>query len=173
MRIEPATPADIDEVAALYDALIDHLESTVNYPGWRKGLYPTRETAQAAADNGTLYVAREEGGIIGSIVLSHRPEAAYGEGRWGIDASYDDIIVIHTLSVRPDHLKHGVARRLMEFAAQFARQRAMKAIRLDVSERNLPAIALYEKCGYRCVGTVDLRLGIPGMKWYRLYELVL
>jgi len=173
MIIEQATLADIDEVATLYDAVIDHLNGGVNYPGWQKGLYPTRATAETAAANGTLFVAREDGAIIGSVVLSHRPEEAYDEARWGIDASYDDIIVIHTLCVRPNTLKQGIARRLMEFARQHASEHTMKSIRLDVFEGNAPAIALYEKCGYRCVGTVDLRLNFPGLKWYRLYELIL
>ncbi|WP_263488225.1 hypothetical protein [Clostridium sp. FP2] len=37
----------------------------------------------------------------------------------------------------------------------------MKIIRLDLSIHNSPAILLYEKCGYKHVGTVDLSLNIP------------
>ena len=44
--IEKAAAADIDEMGRLYDSLNDYLEQHVNYPGWRKGIYPAREDAE-------------------------------------------------------------------------------------------------------------------------------
>jgi RimJ/RimL family protein N-acetyltransferase len=61
----------------------------------------------------------------------------------------------------------------MDFAETYAIEQKMKTIRLDVSIRNAPAISLYEKCGYHYVGTVDLGLNIPGLVWFKLYELIL
>ncbi len=48
-----------------------------------------------------------------------------------------------------------------------------KSIRLDVYEGNIPAIRLYEKCGFEYVNTVDLGLGNYGLKWFKLYEKLL
>ena len=36
--IELGTSADIDELERLYDELNDYLATTVNYPGWIKGI---------------------------------------------------------------------------------------------------------------------------------------
>lgn len=175
MQITKGTAGDQEELSALYDDLIDHLEATVNYPGWRKGIYPTAETARAGISEGTLFVAREraDGPIAGTVVLNHLPEEAYGGEPWGIDCPEEEAVVIHTLALHPDWLGHGVGQALMDFAAQHARQTGAVTVRLDVSEHNAPAIALYERCGYRRVSKVNLGLPYEHLKWFYLYELVL
>ena len=65
--IEPGTSADIDELEKLYDELNDYLAATTNYPGWIKGVYPVREDAVAGVNDETLYVARYDGRIVGSV----------------------------------------------------------------------------------------------------------
>lgn len=42
MEIRKAVLVDLDGIARLYDAACDHLEAHENYPGWAKGVYPTR-----------------------------------------------------------------------------------------------------------------------------------
>ena len=172
-RIEKGRAEDIESLGFLYDELNDYLETHVNYPGWAKGIYPVRETAEIGVRKGTLFVARYEGRIVGSVILNHEPEDAYEEGEWLTDSDYERIIVIHTLVVHPEFMGKGIGRRLMDFAKDYADAEGMFSIRLDVLENNAPAIALYEQSAYKYVGTVDLRLGIPGLKWFRLYELVL
>ena len=70
-------------------------------------------------------------------------------------------------------METGVGRKLMDFAKSYGIKQGMKTIRLDVSIHNKPAITLYEKCGYKYVETVDLGLNIPGLVWFKLYEIVL
>lgn len=83
MQIRKGTENDIEEVTALYDALNDYLESHTNYPGWRKGIYPTRvDVAQGIAEN-NLFVAVIAGRIAGTSILRHRPEEAYALADWG------------------------------------------------------------------------------------------
>ncbi len=168
-----AAAADIEELAALYDALIDHLVCGENFPGWRKGVYPTRADAERGLAENALYVARHNGRLAGTIILSHRPEPAYQEGVWKTDADYRDIFVIYTFAVHPAFLKAGVGKAMLEFSERLAKERGMKAIRLDVYENNTPAIRLYEKCGYHYAGTVDLGLSEYGLEWFRLYEKLL
>lgn len=54
----------------LYDELNDYLAATTNYPGWIKGVYPVREDAVAGVNDETLYVARYDGRIVGSVILN-------------------------------------------------------------------------------------------------------
>lgn len=173
MAIEKAVPRDADEVGRLYDSLNDHLVATVNYPGWKKGLYPIREDAEAAIREGTLYVLRTEEQIAGTVILSHREEKGYAQADWGLDIAPEQLIVVHTLAVHPQHLSRGVGRRLMEFAIAQAKAQRMRAVRLDVNERNVPAIRLYESLGFAYIDTVDLGYGIEQVERYRLYQLVL
>lgn len=171
--IKKGTVNDIDELEILYDDLNDYLEIGTNYPGWIKGIYPTRDTAINGIKNSNLFVLKINNKIAGSIILSHEPEAAYSQAIWGIEADYKDVIVIHTLVVNYKYMKNGVGKRLLDFAKEHSIEQKMKAIRLDVSIHNTPAISLYENCGYKYIETVDLGLNIEGLVWFKLYEIVL
>lgn len=171
--IEKGTIDNIDELENLYDHLNDYLESGTNYPSWLKGEYPNRETAVNGIKNNSLFVLKINNEIAGSLILNHEPETGYTQVIWGIEVDYKDVVVIHTLVVHPKYLKNGIGKNLMDFAKRYSIEQKMKTIRLDVSIRNAPAISLYEKCGYSYVGTIDLGLNIPGLVWFKLYELVL
>jgi len=168
--IEFGTPADIDELEKLYNDLNDYLSATTNYPGWIKGIYPVRENAVAGIQDNTLFIVRCEGKIAGSIILDHHPDEAYNDVKWKIDADNSRIFVIRTFVVHPSFLKMGIGRALMDYSFKLAQQSDMRSIRLDVYEKNLPAISLYEKCGFEYIDTVDLGLGNYGLDWFRLYE---
>jgi ribosomal protein S18 acetylase RimI-like enzyme len=168
--IEYGTSADIDELEKLYDDLNDYLSATTNYPGWIKGIYPVRENAVAGIEDNTLFVVRHNGKIVGSVILDHHPDEAYNNVRWKIDADYSRIFVIRTFVVHPSFLKMGIGRTLMDYSFELAQQSGIKSIRLDVYENNLPAISLYEKCGFKYIDTVDLGFGNYGLDWFKLYE---
>lgn len=171
--IEMGTINDIDELEKLYNDLNDYLEVGTNYAGWKKGVYPIRETAVNGVENNDLFVLKINDEIAGSIILNNEQEGSYSQGSWGIEANPKEIIVIHTLVVNPKYKKSGIGKKLMDFVKNYGIECGMKTIRLDVSIHNTPAISLYEKCGYKYVGTVDLGLNIPNLVWFKLYELVL
>lgn len=171
--IELGNEKDIDELEKLYDDLNDYLAAGINYPGWLKGVYPIREDAVKGIEEGYLYVARYNDEIVGSIILNHEPEDAYNQANWEIEADYSDIVVIHTFAVHPKFMKNGIGQKLMEFATSHSKEIKAKAIRLDVFEKNVLAIKLYEKHGYRYIDTVDLGYGEYGLDWFKLYEKVL
>lgn len=145
----------------------------MNYPGWIKGIYPIRENAIDGIESSNLYVAKYNGKIVGSVILSHEPESAYYEAEWEFESDYSDIFVVHTFVVHPDFMKCGVGKALMDFSVEHGIKSNIKLIRLDVYENNLPAIRLYEKCGFKYIDTVDLGLGNYGLDWFKLYEKLL
>ena len=162
--------ADVSELENLYNDLNDFLESSINYPGWKKGVYPTREHAENDIAEQTLYVAKHNGKIVGSIVLNHEPEADPVKGKWMVEASADEYLAVHRLVVHPGYLRCGIGVELLNYADRLAKAKNMKAIRLDVYEGNAAAIKTYEKCGYTYIDTVDIGLGQYGLDWFRLYE---
>jgi len=173
MEIRKGILRDLDQLECLYNDLNDYLESGVNYPGWIKHIYPIRDTARKGIETGELFVFETEGCIAGSVILSHEPENAYDQVKWDSEDDYENITVIRTLVVHPDFMGKGIATALMSFAKEYALQNKQAAIRLDVSENNLAAIGLYEKLGYKYIGTVDLGLPYDHLKWFRLYEMIL
>ncbi|SQB93205.1 GNAT family N-acetyltransferase [Clostridium tetanomorphum] len=168
--IELGKENDIDELENLYNDLNDYLAGGVNYPGWIKGIYPIRQNAIDGVKNRNLYVAKNNGKIIGSIILSHEPEQAYYNVKWGFESDYWDVFVIHTFAVHPKFMQCGVGKTLIEFADEYSIKSKVKSIRLDVYEGNIPAIKLYEKCGFKYIDTVDLGLKNYGLDWFKLYE---
>lgn len=169
ITVSTGLEGDIEPVEALYNDLNDYLASHINYPGWRKGLYPVRTQAESGVAERSLYVARICGRIAGTVTLNHAPEYC-GPVKWHVEAANNEMLYVHTLAVHPDFLRFGVGSRLLYFAEQKANAENFKTIRLDVYEENLPAVKLYEKHGYKYVDTVDLGLSCHGLNWFYLYE---
>ena len=170
---EKGKVSDIDELEQLYDSLNEHLASHTYYPGWIKGKYPARDTAEEGVEEGNLYVLRKEGRIAGTVILRHVPEPAYLDADWHEDLDYSEVLVVYTLAVHPDYLGKGLGQELMEFILDHGRGMGVKAIRLDVYYKNIPAIHLYRKCGFQYIDTVDLGLGEYGLDWFELYQILL
>ena len=68
--IRKGTLRDVDAVAAGYERLLRHEAATHSYTNWKPGIYPVRQDAQGAAENGTLYVLEEEGQVCASMILN-------------------------------------------------------------------------------------------------------
>lgn len=49
-------------------------------------------------------------------------------------------------------------------------QSGMRALRLDVCVGNVPAIRLYEQCGFACAGTAEMHFCVGTVDPCRLYE---
>lgn len=173
LKIRLGEEKDIEVLAQLYDDLNDYLAVTCNYPGWKKGVYPTRQAAVDGINEECLFVVTENDEIIGSLILRHKPEPAYLKAPWQAALDYKNVLVIYTFVVKPNKLKQGIGRRMLEFAKQYGLDNKMKALRLDVYENNTPAIRLYEKCGFQYIDTVSLGLEDYGLDWFRLYEKLL
>ena len=171
--IELGLEDDIDEISQLYDDLNDYLKGGINYPGWAKGVYPIREDAVDGIKNRSLYIAKYNDKIVGSFILSNTPEPAYDKAKWRIVDDYSQIFVVYTFIVHPEYLHNGVGKMMMDFITKYSIEKNMKSIRLDVYEKNAPAIRLYEKCGFEYIDTVDLGLGHCGLDWFKLYEKIL
>ena len=67
----------------------------------------------------------------------------------------------------------GVGRQLVHFVVDYGRKNGMKAVRLDVYEKNEPAIRLYQKCGFQYIDTVDLGYGKYGLDRFALFQKLL
>nr|WP_295685673.1 GNAT family N-acetyltransferase [uncultured Lachnoclostridium sp.] len=172
LNIVQGYTSDLDEIERLYNEVNDSLES-INYAGWKKGAYPTRADAKKGIEEQNLFIVKQGGKIIGSIILNHKQEEGYNTIAWLSDAKESEVFVIHTLAVHPAYKRNGIGKHLLLFAENYARQCNMKSIRLDVYENNIPAIKLYENCGYQYLQTIDIGLSCYGLDWFKIYEKVL
>lgn len=170
MDFRKGTEADLDAVNSLYWEVTGWLQRTVNYPGWEQGAYPARRDAETGIRSGTLYVAEMQGKTAGTMILDHTPEPAFADAKWQVPAPDAQVFILRTFAVHPAFQKAGLGRQMLACAEQLAQAQSVRAIRLDVSDKNLPAVRLYKACGYRYIGDADLGLGAYGLTNFLLYE---
>ena len=82
--IRIAKESDLPAVAAVYEAILDHEDATgLHYTGWKRGAYPTADTARNIFNAGTLYVGVDEDGTVwGSMNLNGVQLPEYKNGGW-------------------------------------------------------------------------------------------
>ena len=170
IAIEKALLNDIDELELLYNDICDYLATKEYNPGWRKGCFPTKNDALYFIKDNSLYVAKIDGKIVGSIALTHTPNSESNENSRYIETKYDDILFIHVVVVHPAYLRKGIGTIMLNFAEQLGIKERVKSLRLYVYENNYVEINTYKKNGYSCLDKVDIGLSQYGLELFCLYE---
>jgi ribosomal protein S18 acetylase RimI-like enzyme len=94
-----------------------------------------QERAAADARRG-CFVAEADGGLVGSAVGIADGHEAYLAAMW----------------VAPEYRRRGVGLALVEAVVAWARSQGSAAVTLEVNESLGPAVALYERAGFRPTG---------------------
>ena len=69
--IRLANPSDLDAIAEIYEEILAAEDARpASYTNWQRGKYPTRDTAEAALEAGTLWVGEEDGAVYGCVNLN-------------------------------------------------------------------------------------------------------
>ena len=74
-------------------------------------------------------------------------------GMVGIEQYSENVAELRRMAVETSQRRRGIARALLETAEAFCRENGYHRIELNTSERQVAARLLYEKCGYRFLGT--------------------
>ncbi|MGD1821034.1 MAG: GNAT family N-acetyltransferase [Pleomorphochaeta sp.] len=147
--IKLATIEDLIEIGKIYDEILTHEEENISYTNWQKGLYPTLEYAKKAIEEKTMFVGINSDGLMyGSVILNNIQPKEYNNIDWIEKFEANEIMVIHTLCIRPSQSGQGHAKKMVKFSEDFAKEKGYKVIHLDTYEGNFPAAALYPKMGY-------------------------
>ncbi len=170
IMIRLATTNDIDALEKLYNDICDYLADKPFNPGWRKGCFPTKEDALYFLQSGNLYLAEIAGKTVGSVALSHSPNAESNEESRYEETYFEDILFVHILVTHPSYLRQGIGTAMLHFAETLGKQENVRAIRLYVYEKNTVAINTYEQSGYTFVEKADVGLSQFGLHWFYLYE---
>lgn len=155
-----AAKEEIGAVGALYDRVLEYFETHENYcyPNWRKGYYPTFDTAQAAFEEGNLYVLKIDGIIAGTVIIDSGQHPEYKKIPWSMEVPDSQVMIIKTLAVDPRYRNQGIGEKLVKFCVERCRLTGAKTIRMDTHYANIPARRLYVKCGFRSLGCWKARV---------------
>lgn len=153
--VEPANLADLPTQVALKDACLAALRAA-GIDQWDEQ-YPSAERLAADLAGGGVFLLREEGGCIGSIVIDESLDPLWSGLDWSRAARP---AAVHRLMIHPSRQRKGLAKKLMLFAEDFARDRGCDALRLDAFSANPASLALYDRLGFRRTGAASMRKGL-------------
>jgi len=164
MPIRKANAADLSAVSAIYEAVIAAEERGEATVGWKRGVYPTRRTAEAALARGDLFALEEDGRILGCGIVNQIQVDVYAGAPWRFEAPDKAVMVLHTLAIDPSAARRGYGRRFVAFYEAYARAAGCAVLRIDTNARNLAARSLYQALGYREAAVVPAAFnGIAGV----------
>jgi GNAT superfamily N-acetyltransferase len=158
MRLDAATPADVDAIVALVESAFRGDKSRAGWTteadlldGRRTG--PDEIEAIVADPDQVILLSREaDGSLVASVNLRRD-----GAQAW-----------LGMLAVRPPLQGSGLGRRVVEGAEAWARERwGARAMRMKVIVQRVELIAWYERRGYHRTGETapfpygDARFGLP------------
>jgi ribosomal protein S18 acetylase RimI-like enzyme len=156
LKIDKASASDIPEIMRLIKKAVKAMNDSGLHQ-WDEQ-YPNREVISEDIEAGQLYKVITDGNTAGIIVLSEQYWPEYNALTWELDDERP--LIVHRLCIHPEYQGKGLAKRLMIFAEDFARENRYKSIRLDTSTLNAKALGLYDGLGYRRAGTVTFRTGL-------------
>ncbi|RAP54604.1 MAG: hypothetical protein BZ137_01335 [Methanosphaera sp. rholeuAM130] len=170
LKIRKANKNDIDTVTNLYEELINAIKDNEYTPQWDYGVYPKDETIIKAIEQEELYVGVIGSEIVSSIVINHKANAGYDQVKWKTDDDYENIYVVHLVAVKNGHGNKGIAKKMLSYVFDLAKENSIKSIRLSIIENNLPAEKVYKKLGFEYIDTITIRKDDRGLKTFNLYE---
>ena len=174
MNISKAKNEEYDLIRAFYHTLIDDMQSSEYHPGWQKDIYPAPDELKKEIAEGNLYCGYVDGEIVACMEVNHDfQDDAYAKAEWKVDATAEEILVIHMLGVGIKHARKGYAKQMVRFVIELAEKTKMKAVRLDVMKGNLPAERLYPAMGFAYRNTVPMFYPDVGWMEFELYEYVI
>lgn len=119
--------------------------------------YPTREIIEKDISEGLAFGFFHQDELRGYIVLNEEYSPEYNMLEW--KDTNGTALIVHRLSIKADCQGQGIAKQLMIFAEEYARNKRYSSTRLDAFLHNKAALNLYKNLGYTKVGTVTFRKG--------------
>lgn len=168
-----AKKEDFERIRYFYFDIIDDMKNTKYQPGWEKDVYPSKKYLMDSILNGELYIKIENDEVIAAMIVNNKYEPGYDEINWDIQASDEELLIIHTLGISFKHQGKGIAKDLLGFVKEKGRMENKKAIRLDVLASNTPAHRLYKSKGFKSFETIKLFYEDTGLADFLVYEYII
>ncbi|MCG8577983.1 MAG: GNAT family N-acetyltransferase [Flavobacteriales bacterium] len=150
MPLIKGTVNDLKETFELLQSCARHMaDNGLNQ--WNEN-YPTIAHVEQDVSNQTLYLKKIDGRIAGVISVDDQQSPEYKDIVWKYPN--EKVMVIHRMAVHPDFQKMGIAKELMDFAENFARQNNFDSIRLDAYSENKRVLSIYKQRGYHYRGDI-------------------
>jgi ribosomal protein S18 acetylase RimI-like enzyme len=170
MKLELARQNDFETIFAFYDDVTERTPEMGTYARWQKGKHPTEEGISAYINEGSMYIYRERGVIVGAMAVTMYQGEDYHTIEWSQQVPDEKVAVIHILAVSPDAQGKGNGSEMIREAIRLAQNNGMQAIRLDALASNTPAHKIYERLGFEYRGKQHLYAENTGWTDFYFFE---
>ena len=161
---------EYDQVIKFYYDTIDMLNTSEFGSLWKKDVYPSNAYIYESIEKGHMWVYELDGQIISAMVLNHECNEGYKSVKWPTEAEKEQIFVIHAFGVLPSIHGKGIGSQMLKNAIEYAAEKNVKVIRLDVLADNVPAVRLYTKNGFSFVDSTCMYYEDTGWTDFKLFE---
>lgn len=124
--------------------------------------YPNPEVFADDIDKNQLWVALNDTQLVGVIAITDEQSPEYTDVGWDIT---EEALVTHRLAVDPDLQGSGIAKKLMNYAEELAKERDIHILRVDTNSENKATQALFPKLGYQFSGIISLKKN-PELRYF-------
>lgn len=164
MIYRKATIEDLDAIERVYSRTHDAEEAGLTTIGWKRAIYPTRETALASLERDDMYVCEIDGEVVATGIINQLQVDVYADVSWAVEAADEEVLVLHTLAVDPSSRHSGVGKGFVKYYEDMGREMNCTDLRMDTNATNRIARRFYETLGFKEVGLVPTVFnGIPGI----------
>lgn len=174
IKIQKGASNHIQQVAEIYEHILDKEEQGETTIGWIRGVYPTERTALEALEAEELFVMLQDETVVAAAKINRIQVPEYKDASWEYpNAPEDQVMVLHTLVVDPAFSGKGFGTEFVNFYEEYAYKHHCPYLRMDTNARNLAARRLYKHLGYREAGIVSCVFnGIPDVQLVCLEKLL-
>lgn len=158
MKIRLIELSDAEKFVNFYDKLIretDYLLPTVEESA--KTVEQQENSIKKCGDYKQVFVAEDNDKIIGFMGVSRSPMSKVKH------------IANFAIGVLSDYRKQGVASNLLAYAENWLKEKGVQRIEMTVIAENKPAIACYEKNGYKHEGTREKSINMKNKLYDELF----
>jgi ribosomal protein S18 acetylase RimI-like enzyme len=147
--------ASLDDLSDIMRVMQDTVREMHSYNNtqWDEE-YPQESDFVEDIEKGELYVAERGGSLAGFICINRIEPDEYKTVPWSRECPS---LVIHRMAVDSKCRGQGVGSELVNLAEQLATELQIDYLKTDTYSLNIKAQKLFERCGYRWVGTMSFR----------------
>jgi len=149
MEIIQAKPTDLIEILYLLRVCI-HDMNTKGMKHWNSAV-PDSDAIQSDLIGGTVFLVKDKGVCKGMVTLNEHEPEDYKEMQF--NSGKHKPLYLQNMAVHPRWQGMGIAKLMVEFAQQLAKNKGFDCIRLDVFKPSANARQLYEKQNFREVAS--------------------
>lgn len=168
MEITKTSVSDIEVLMAIFHEAQGTI-AALGIDQWQNG-YPSEPVVEDDVAKGQSFCVRKDGVICGTFVLvDHEPlYDNIEDGHWLTGDDGDDYIAMHRVAVAVAMRGQGVPPLMIEYAAEQARCRGKRSIRIDTHRGNVVMRRMLEKNGFNYCGIIHLANGDPRVAYEKI-----